>query len=50
MIEQFNEMPKRKGLKVDIPLLQAHRLHLGSFTQVCVVMYSLKYYSNLYFR
>jgi hypothetical protein len=36
MIEQFNEIPKQSDLKTNLSLFQSHRMHLGTFTEVCV--------------
>ena len=38
MIEQFNEMSKRTDLIPNISLYQSHRMHLGTFTEVCVIV------------
>jgi len=35
MIEQFNEFPKQSDLLTDIIPFQSHRMHLGTFTEVC---------------
>jgi hypothetical protein len=36
MIEQFNEIPKQTDLKSNLSVFQSHRMHLGTFTEVCV--------------
>jgi len=36
MIEQFNEIPKQSDLKTNFSLFQSHRMHLGTFTEVCI--------------
>ena len=48
MIEQFNEIPKPADLKSDLPAFQSHRMHLGTFTEVCVLNFhitSIKFFS-----
>ena len=36
MIEQFNEIPNQSDLKPNLSTFQSHRMHLGTFTEVCV--------------
>jgi hypothetical protein len=36
MIVQFNEIPNRSDLKSNLSVFQSHRMHLGTFTEVCV--------------
>jgi hypothetical protein len=46
MLEQFNELRKQSNLKPNLSLFQSHRMHLGTFTQVCVKIFSTKFYKN----
>jgi hypothetical protein len=41
MIEQFNEIPKESNIKSNLSLFQSHRMHLGTFTEVCVKNFNL---------
>ena len=50
MIEQFSEMSKRTDLIPNISLCQSYRMHLGTFTEVCVkrfffFTFLIKYFS-----